>query len=189
MFVKIKEKIRSLLKSFLGVDKGPGLEELKAQGMKVGSGFIFDAASTRFDNSHCWLIEIGDNVTFGPGVYLLAHDASTKKELGYTKIGKVSIGDRAFVGANTIVMPGVHVGKNSIIGAGSVVTHDVPDNVVFAGNPARFICSTEDYYSKHREKLNVSPVYNSEYTLNGNITDEKKQQMSSDLLETNGFVV
>ncbi len=184
------KKIKSTVKSFLGLDKGPCLNDLKAMGMKVGENFIYDAPSTRFDNSHCWLIEIGNNVTFGPGVYLLAHDASTKKELGYTKIGRVVINDYSFIGANSIVMPGVVVGENCIIGASSVVTKDVPDGCVYAGNPARFVCTTEEYYKKQRELLDVLPVYEKNYTLSQGITEEQKQQMVEDLKkhQNRGFV-
>lgn len=189
--MKIIRKIKSIIKSFLGVDRGPNLQELKAMGMKVGKNFIFDAGSTRFDSSHCWLIEIGNDVTFGPQVYLLAHDASTKKELGYTKIGRVVIQDKTFIGANTIIMPGVTVGKGSIVGTGSIVTHDVPAGCVYAGNPAEFICTTEEYYKKQKDKLSSLPVFDGSYTVGGNVTEEKKQQMIAELKNkgNKGFVV
>ena len=80
----IVKKIKSYVKSVLGIDHGPGVDDLVAMGMKVGKNF-FPNTGAFFDNSHCWLIEIGDDVTFGPFVYILAHDASTKRELGYTK--------------------------------------------------------------------------------------------------------
>ncbi|MBR6620040.1 MAG: acyltransferase [Clostridia bacterium] len=189
--MKIIRKIKSIIKSFLGVDRGPNLQELKAMGMKVGENFIFDAGSTRFDSSHCWLIEIGNDVTFGPQVYLLAHDASTKKELGYTKIGRVVIQDKTFIGANTIIMPGVTVGKGSIVGTGSIVTHDVPAGCVYAGNPAKFICTTEEYYKKQKDNLSSLPVFDGSYTVGGNVTEEKKQQMIAELKNNGnkGFVV
>ncbi len=187
--MRLFKKIKSIIKSFFGVDRGPNLNELQEIGMRVGKNFIYDAGSTRFDSSHCWLIEIGDNVTFGPGVYLLAHDASTKKELGYTKIGRVKIGDRTFVGANTIVMPGVSIGENCIIGAASVVTHDVESNCVYAGNPARFLCSVQEYYDKQITRMDNSPKYDASYTIGGGITADKKQEMIDDLKDKTGFVV
>ena len=58
--------------------------------MKVGKGCDIHSG-LKVDHSHCWLIEIGDNVTLAPEVYLLAHDASTDRIAGYTKIGKVKI--------------------------------------------------------------------------------------------------
>ena len=66
------------------------------------------------DPGHCWLIECGDNVTLAPYVHILAHDASTKIPLGYTKIGKVTIGNNVFIGAGTTVLPGVTIGDNIV---------------------------------------------------------------------------
>ncbi|MFR8171109.1 MAG: O-antigen ligase family protein [Marvinbryantia sp.] len=67
------------------------LEKLKSRGMKVGTDFWYGDNCT-FDVSHCWLISIGNNVTFSSRVHLLAHDASLKKMTGYAKIGLINIG-------------------------------------------------------------------------------------------------
>ena len=101
-------------------------EKLIKMGMKVGKNFG-RLNGVILDPSHCWLIEIGDNVTLAPRVHILCHDASTKQFLGYTKIGRVTIGDNVFVGADTVVLPGVTIGNNVVIGANSTVTHDVPE--------------------------------------------------------------
>ena len=111
-------------------------EKLIKMGMKVGKNFG-RLNGVILDPSHCWLIEIGDNVTMAPRVHILCHDASTKTFLGYTKIGRVTIGDNVFIGAGSVVLPNVKIGDNVIIGANSTVSKDVPDNVVVAGNPAR----------------------------------------------------
>lgn len=58
------------------------------------------------DPGHCWLIDIGDNVTIAPRVHILCHDASTKNGIGYTKIGVVKIENNVFIGANTTILPG-----------------------------------------------------------------------------------
>lgn len=189
--MKLIQHLKSIVKTLLGIERGPNLEDLKAMGMKVGRNLIYESFSTRFDISHCWLIEIGNDVTLCTGVCLLAHDASTKKELGYTKIGLVKIEDRAFIGINSVIMPGVTVGKGSIIGTGSIVTHDVPEGCVYAGNPARFICTTEEYYNKQKINLEKYPVYDWSYTVKGGITDEKKRQMVEELKNNGnkGFVV
>ena len=81
-------------------------EKLISMGMMVGKNFK-RLHGTILDPSHCWLIEIGDNVTMAPRVHILCHDASTKTFLGYTKIGRVTIGDNVFIGAGTVVLPGV----------------------------------------------------------------------------------
>lgn len=70
-------------------------EKLISMGMKVGENFK-RLNGVILDPSHCWLIEIGNNVTMAPNVHILCHDASTKQHLGYTKIGRVTIGDNVF---------------------------------------------------------------------------------------------
>ncbi len=184
--MKLLKKIRDIIRSWLGVDYGPTIEDMKSMGMKVGKNTSIEKA--RIDVSHCWLISIGNNVTLAPNVYLLAHDASTKKYLGYTKIGKITIEDNVFVGADTVVMPNVKIGKNSIIGTRSVVTKDVPPNTVYVGNPARFICTLDEYLDKNRQKLETNPVYDGSYTLGENITPDKKAQMIAELEGKIGFV-
>ncbi len=69
------------------------------------------------DISHCWLISIGNDVTLAPGVRLIAHDASSKKWAGYTKIGLISIGNNVFIGAQSVVLNNVKIGNNVVIGA------------------------------------------------------------------------
>ena len=130
-------------------------EKLVSMGMVVGKNFK-RLNGVILDSSHCWLIEIGDDVTMAPRVHILCHDASTKTFLNYTKIGRVSIGNRVFIGAASIVLPGVTIGNDVVIGAGSVVTHDVPDGVVVVGNPARVVCSLEQYLRKERARMEGS---------------------------------
>lgn len=142
--------MRRLLREFVYRLRGEyTTEKLTSMGMKVGKNFK-RLNGVILDPSHCWLIEIGDNVTMAPRVHILCHDASTKTFLNYTKIGRVSIGDNVFIGAESIVLPGVTIGSNVVIGAGSVVMHDVPGGMLVAGNPARTICSLEDYLQKER---------------------------------------
>jgi maltose O-acetyltransferase len=76
-------------------------------------------------------------VTFAPEVRVIAHDASTLNAVGHARIARVRIGSRVFVGARTIILPGVTIGDDVVIGAGSVVSRDIPSGVVAAGNPAR----------------------------------------------------
>ena len=73
-------------------------EKLISMGMTVGKNFG-RLNGVILDPSHCWLIEIGDNVTLAPRVHILCHDASTKQFLNYTKIGRVTIGNNVFIGA------------------------------------------------------------------------------------------
>lgn len=162
-------------------------EKLISMGMKVGTNFN-RLHGVILDPGHCWLIEIGNNVTMAPRVHILCHDASTKQFLGYTKIGRVSIGDNVFIGAESVVLPGVTVGSNVIIGANSTVTHDIPDNTVVAGSPARVICSLAEYLDKERTRMATSPCYGEEYTLRKDVSMEKRMQQKEELTGKIGYI-
>ncbi|WP_125768958.1 sugar O-acetyltransferase [Lapidilactobacillus wuchangensis] len=92
-------------------------------------------------------VTIGDNVLFGPkvGLYTSNHlfDA-TERRAGGCIAKPITIGNRCWLAANVSVTPGVTIGDNTIIGAGSVVTHDIPANVIAAGNPCRVIRAITD---------------------------------------------
>ena len=162
-------------------------EKLVSMGMKVGKNFK-RLNGVILDPAHCWLIEIGDNVTIAPRVHILCHDASTKQFLNYTKIGRFNIGDNVFIGAESIVLPGVNIGNNVIIGAGSVVTSDIPDNSVVVGIPARVISSLDDYLSKEKSRMENAPVYGEEFTLRGNVSMEKRMQQKQELDGKIGYI-
>ena len=107
-------------------------------GIKIGKNSKIEK-DVFIDPSFPWLVSIGNNVTIAPRTFILAHDGSTKKQIGYSKIGRVIIEDNVFIGANCTILPNVKIGQNSIIGAGSVVTKDIPENVLAVGNPAKVI--------------------------------------------------
>lgn len=163
------------------------VEQLQSMGLKVGENFE-PQMGFELDPSHCWLISIGDNVTFGPHVQILAHDASTCKILGYAKIGRVDIGDNVFIGAGSVVLPNVTIGDNVIVGAGSIVTRSLPSNSVCAGNPAVVIATLEEFTKKNKMRMEERPVYDETYTLRKNITDEMKQKQCLELTDGIGFV-
>jgi len=163
-------------------------EKLISMGMTVGKNFG-RLNGVILDPSHCWLITIGDNVTMAPRVHILAHDASTKTFLGYTKIGRVTIGNKVFIGAESVVLPGVTIGNNVIVGANSTVTKDVPDGVVVAGTPAKVICTLEEYLAKEKQRMEHSPVYGEDYTLRQNVPMEKRLQQKEELEGKIGYIV
>ena len=162
-------------------------KKLIDMGMKVGQNFG-RLNGVILDPSHCWLIEIGDNVTMAPRVHILCHDASTKTFLGYTKIGRVTIGDNVFIGAESVVLPGVTIGNNVVIGANSTVTHDVPDNTVVAGSPAKVICSLDEYLAKERKRMGQAPCYDESYTLRGNVSMELRMKQKEELDGKMGYI-
>lgn len=162
-------------------------EDLIDMGLKVGENFR-RMHGVILDPSHCWLISIGNNVTLAPRVHVLAHDASLVNHLGYARIGNVVIGNNVFVGAESVILPNVSIGENSIIGANSTVSRDIPANVVAAGSPAKVICKLDEYLDKNRQLMKSNPVYDEDYTLRGNITQEKKKQQFDELKGKLGFV-
>lgn len=149
----------------------------KKMGVRIGNNCSIQN-EVMIDYSHYWLISIGDNVTLAPRVHILAHDASTKKDLGYTKLGKVNIGNNVFVGAGAIILPGVTIGEGCVIGAGSVVVSDVPANSVAVGCPAKVIGTKEDYLARQKCVMNAENCLDESYTLGGGITAERKNEMS-----------
>lgn len=97
-------------------------------------------------------IEIGDDFISAPGSIVLAHDASTLMYTNKYRVQKTKIGNRVFLGANSVVLPGVTIGDNVIVGSGAVVSKDIASNSVVAGNPARVICSVEEYIKKSEDR-------------------------------------
>ena len=162
-------------------------EKLIAMGMTVGKNFK-RLNGVILDPGHCWLIEIGDNVTMAPRVHILCHDASTKQFLNYTKIGRVTIGNNVFIGAESVVLPGVTIGDNVIIGANSTVTHDIPAGSVAAGSPARVICTLEEYLAKEKARMETAPCYGDDYTLRQNVSMEKRLQQKEELTGKIGYI-
>ena len=162
-------------------------ENLIEMGLIVGSNFkrMHDVI---LDPSHCWLIEIGNNVTIAPRVHILTHDASLIHHLGYARIGNVKIGNNVFIGADSVILPNVKIGDNSIIGANSTVSKDIPANVVAVGSPAKIICSLDSYLERNRLLMKERPCYNEEYTLRKNISKVMKKKMKDELKNGFGFV-
>lgn len=106
-------------------------------------GMFIRIGRNTFINSNCTLldqggIDIGENVMFGPGVTVVSSGHPVEPELRRNASNrKVVIEDNVWVGANATILPGVTVGRNSVVGACSVVTKDVPPNTVVIGNPAK----------------------------------------------------
>jgi acetyltransferase-like isoleucine patch superfamily enzyme len=69
------------------------------------------------------------------------------------RFGTIRIMDNCVIGYGAIILPGVTIGPNSIVGAGSVVTKDIPPEVVAAGNPAHVLCSLDEYIAAYRAKM------------------------------------
>ena len=156
------------------------VEQLVSRGFKHGKRFKM-LNDVIIDPSHCWHITVGDDVTLAPRVHILGHDASMKTHLNYTRIGKVKIGNRVFIGASTIILPGITIGDDVVIGAGSIVTKSIPSGSVVVGNPARVVLTTREYFSRKADEIEHGPRYDKRYTLRGNISEEMKLEMNESL--------
>ena len=163
------------------------VEWLRAHGLRVGSG-VFIGRSAVLDEGFLWLISIGENSSLAGRVVVLAHDASMKRETGYTIVGRVEIGRQVFVGSDTVILPGVTIGDNCIIGANSTVRHDIPAGSIAVGSPAQVVGRTADHVAKHRELVKTRPVWGREFTVEGSITGDRMQTMWEDLADGYGYV-
>lgn len=116
---------------------------LRSLGVVVGENTIFFSPQTAVvDVTRPYLLKIGKGVKIAANVTILTHDFSLTE-----------ISDNVFIGMNSSIMPGCHIGKNCIIGTGSVVTKDIPDNCVVAGNPARVISSLSEFYNRKKKEV------------------------------------
>lgn len=163
------------------------LDKLIQRGLVVGTGFT-RMGGVIIDPSHCWHITIGDNVTLAPRVHILSHDASTKVFLGYTRVENTNIGNNVFVGAGSIVLPGVTIGNNVIIGAGSIVSRDIPDDSVAVGNPARVVKTLSAYLEESKQKMSSENVFGEKYTLRNEAFGKAERKAMLEACEKHGVI-
>lgn len=178
MLQKIRVCCRNIKRKILGSN----VERFRKAGGTVGRNVHIFA--TFLDPLFPWLIEIGDDVTITDAT-ILCHDASTQKNLGFTKIGRVTIGNKVFVGAKSVILPNVTIGDNVIIGAGSVVTKDIPSNSVAVGNPCRPICGFDEYIEKQKSIMMEDNVWDKAPKV---LSESEKEEIVSRLEKGIGFI-
>ena len=154
------DKMDKLIKDILGKT---GEKVWIEQPFHCDYGKNIEIGNNFFANYNCTILDvgkvtIGENVQFAPNVaiYTAGHPIhQDSRNSGYEYGLPITIGDNVWIGGNSVVNPNVHIGNNVVIGSGSVVTKDIPDNVIAVGNPCRVIrkITEEDrkYYFKDRE--------------------------------------
>jgi carbonic anhydrase/acetyltransferase-like protein (isoleucine patch superfamily) len=152
MLNRIKTLARKLRERYI-------VAQLRRAGCRVSSDVRLIGTSDFGDAPY--LLTIGRHVTITASCAFETHlpiEDLIRKLAGRDAIayGPIAIHDNSFIGTSAMIAPGVTIGPNSIVGAGSVVFEDVPPNTVVAGNPARVICTLEEYAEK---RLAQTPDY------------------------------
>lgn len=107
-----------------------------------------------------WIISLGNNVHITDGVRFITHDGGTlllRDKIPDAEITKpIVVGDDVYIGNNVILLPGVTIGNKVVIGAGAIVTKDIPDNSVAVGIPAKVVKTVDAYFEKvERESIHL----------------------------------
>ena len=139
-----KKKMKEMIKNILGKT---GEDVCVEQPFRCDYGKNIEVGNNFFANYNCVILDvakvtIGKNVMFAPNVsiYTAGHPIHPEsRNSGYEYGIPVTIGDNVWVGGSVVINPGVKIGNNVVIGSGSVVTKDIPDNVIAVGNPCRVL--------------------------------------------------
>ena len=126
-------------------------KQARAAGVTVGESTV---VGSHFWGSEPYLIKIGSHCQITSGAKIYTHGGAGAVRRWYPQFdifGKVTIGDYVYIGNNSLIMPGVTIGDNVLIAAGSIVTKSIPSNVIVAGNPAKYVCSIEEYVEKNKK--------------------------------------
>lgn len=165
MFKIIKRKIITCFKG--------EIYYYKSLGVTMGTDCSFNGR-VNF-GSEPFLVTLGNNVRCADNVSFITHDGGIHVIRNLTNrnnidiFGKITVGNNVFIGLNSIILPSVCIGNNVIVGAGSVVSKSIPNNEVWAGVPAKFICTIEEYTNKNFFKIksvkHLNPIEKKDYLI------------------------
>jgi maltose O-acetyltransferase len=134
------------------------LRQLRKLGLRAHPPVRLSARCV-IDRRFAWAVEIGAYTIIANDVCIIAHDAAIKRLTSYTEVRPVTIGERCYVGAGTIVLPGAVIGDDAIVGAGSLVRGEIPAASVAVGRPAKVVTSIEDLRDRHLAQMQSSPRF------------------------------
>lgn len=156
---------------YLGIK--PTVSAAREIGVTVGNNCKILCNPYNSFGTEPYLVSIGDNVEITSGCQFITHDGSVwvaRSDEQFREIdvfGRIIIGNNVFIGVNSIVLPGVSIGDNVIIAAGSVVSKSIPSNQVWGGVPCRFIKTIEEY--------KVGVLEKGDYTHSMNASEKKNE--------------
>ena len=149
-------------------------------------------------SSHTFICEgvtIEDNVFIGHNVAFINDSfprATTKDGNLQTqadwKVEPILVKKGASIGSGSTILSNVVIGENALVGAGSVVTKNVPSDTIAAGNPAKVLCSINDFVARRKREFNACPCFGKNFTLDGGITQAMKAEMKRTMVDRIGFV-
>jgi len=157
---KIRGFVRGISKKLnLLITHEEMIENLKKRGLKVGKNVIIDREAI-IDHNFCHLISIGDNCVICHGAKITAHDSTINPFTGgYGRAAKVNIKENCIISVDSVILPGVTIGPNVLVAAGSVVNKDIPPDSCVVGVPARFYGKFSDYISRHKEQIDNQHIF------------------------------
>ncbi|MBQ1534431.1 MAG: sugar O-acetyltransferase [Erysipelotrichaceae bacterium] len=161
-FEKISEILQELLDAKEGAFVNPPFYCDYGKQIHVGKNFYANYNCTILDTAP---VTIGDNCQIAPnvGIYTAGHPIHPDTRASAYEYGKaIDIGDNVWIGANTVILPGINIGNNVVIGAGSVVTRDLPDWVIASGNPCkvRRMITDDDRRKLYKDELIDEEAWN-----------------------------
>jgi acetyltransferase-like isoleucine patch superfamily enzyme len=144
--------LRKFARKILNLIREDPVQSAIKNGMKVGKGCLFQGGCAF--GSEPYLITIGDYVELSANVSLITHEGAhwvirRREEFKDVKrYGRITIGDNSFIGWGSIILPGVTIGSDVIVAAGSLVNRDIPPRSVWGGTPAKMLSTLEEFSAK-----------------------------------------
>ncbi|MET0558992.1 MAG: acyltransferase [Solirubrobacterales bacterium] len=172
---------RSLRARLLGRLRGErSLAQMRRRGLRAAPP-VRTGRRVFIDAEYAWAIEIGAFTILANDVRIIAHDAAVKRLTGYTEVRPVTIGQRCYLGAGALVLPGAVIGDDAIIGAGAVVRGEIPAGSVAVGTPARPIGTVAELRERHLADLERFPRLD---RWPGDLSAAERERLQRDLAES-----